>query len=113
MREIGDCFVGQRQSDISNIRHFIKTHPLAVIGFNAIAYLIVQYLEITLNVRLYIKYEHHDYYWYIKIDKDCPINIDVIRETIYQYIKSNHWDYFIEINRTIDNDILVLKTEIN
>ena len=113
MREIGDCFVGQRQSDISNIRHFIKTHPLTVIGFNAVAYLIVQHLEIALDVKPYIEYERYDYYWYLKVDKDCPIHIGVIRKIIYEYIKSNRWDYFIEINRTIDDTILVLKTEIN
>lgn len=112
MRKISDCFVGQHQSDVGNLKHFFNSHPLAVIGFNAVASLIIQYLEIVLDVRLYIKYERHDYYWYLKVDKHCPDDIAFIKGTIQEYIKNNHWDDFIKINRTIDEDVLVLKTEI-
>jgi hypothetical protein len=113
MRKISDCFVGQQQADIDNIKHFFNSHPLAVIGFNAVASLIIQYLEIVLNVRLYVKYERHDYYWYLRVDKHCPDDINFIKGTIQEYIKTNHWDEFIKINRTIDESILVLKTEID
>lgn len=41
MRKIIDCFVGQHQSDVDNLRHFFHRHPLAVIGFNAVASLII------------------------------------------------------------------------
>lgn len=112
MRKLIDCFVGQQQSDISNIKHFIHTHPLAVIGFNAVASLIIQYLEFALDVKLYVKYDRHDYYWYIKIDKHCPDSIRSIKDSIQKYIVLNKWEDFIKINYTIADNVLVLKTEI-
>lgn len=113
MRKISDCFVGQHQSDVDNLKHFFHRHPLAVIGFNAVASLIIQYLESVLDIKLYVKYERHDYYWYIKVDKHSPDDIDFIKGTIQEYLKTNHWDDFIKINRTINEDTLVLKTEID
>lgn len=89
MRKISDCFVGQHQSDVDNLRHFFNSHPLAVIGFNSIASLIVQYLEIVLDVRLYITYERHDYYWYLKVDKHSPDSLRSIKDSVQEYIVLN------------------------
>lgn len=113
MMKINDCFVGQHQADIDNLKNFINNHPLVVIGFNAMASLIVQHLEITLDVRLYINYERHNYYWYLKVDKYCPNDVSVIQKVIYDYIHLNCWDSFIKINQTINNSILVLKSDID
>lgn len=112
MRKISDCFVGQHQADVDNLKHFFHRHPLAVIGFNAVASLIIQYLEIVLDVKLYVKYEQHGYYLYIKVDKHSPNSIRSIKDCIQEYIVFNKWEDFIKINYTIDNSILVLKTEI-
>lgn len=112
MRKISDCFVGQHQANVDNLKHFFHRHPLTVIGFNAVASLIIQYLEIVLDVKLYVKYEQHGYYWYIKVDKHSPDSIRCIKDSVQEYIVLNKWEDFIKINYTIDNSVLVLKTEI-
>ena len=112
MRKISDCFVGQHQADVDNLKHFFHRHPLAVIGFNAVASLIIQYLESVLDIKLYVKYERHDYYWYLRVDKHCPDSLRSIKDSIQEYIVLNKWEDFIKINYTIDNSVLVLKTEI-
>lgn len=113
MRKISDCFVGQHQSDVDNLKHFFHRHPLTVIGFNAVASLIVQYLESVLDIKLYVKYERHDYYWYIKVDKHSPDSLRSIKDSVQEYIILNKWEDFIKINYTIADNVLVLKTEID
>lgn len=44
-----NCFVGQRQSDIANIKHYIENNIISAIGFHTIARLIEYYLFKTIK----------------------------------------------------------------
>lgn len=43
MNKIDDCFVGQKQATIENLRTYVEQYPLAIVGFNAIASSLVNF----------------------------------------------------------------------
>ena len=109
MNKIDNCFVSQRQSDIENIKTYIEQYPLTIVGFNAIASSLVNFLDIQSNnnFKFFVDIIRRNSYWYFDIDSKfySPEELETV---IDKYLKDNKLDDYLVFNKTTSKDIYVL-----
>lgn len=109
MNKIDNCFVGQKQSDIENIKTYIEQYPLTIVGFNAIASSLVNFLDIQSNnnFKFNVDITRRNSYWYFDIDsRYCsPEEFETV---IDKYLKDNKLDDYLIFNKTTSENVYVL-----
>lgn len=114
MNKISDCFVGQIQATIRNIQEYIKAHPLAIVGFNAIASSLVNFLDIQSNdnFKFNVDIDRHNSYWYFTIcSKYYPA--EQLKKVIDKYLNDNKLDDCICFKKTAGEDVYILMINVD
>lgn len=113
MMKIDDCFVGQKKADIDNIINYIENHPLTIIGFNAIASALINFLDIQSNnnFKFNVDITRHNSYWYFEIDSRY-YSPEELEKIINKYLKDNKLDDYIKYHKTGTKDMYVLMTKV-
>jgi len=112
-----NCFVGQRQSDINNVKQYIETNIISTVGFHTIMRLIEHYLfNVIKDFKIFNEIVYHSSYIYIKVDyanKDCTKTmVDKIKDDINNLIKFLYLEDFVCVSDTIVDDIIMVKLNI-
>lgn len=111
--KIDDCFVDKKKEDIDNIINYIESYPLTIIGFNAIASALINFLDIQSNnnFKFNVDITRHNSYWYFEIDSRyySPEKLETI---INKYLIDNKLDNCIEYSKTTVKDRYVLITKV-
>lgn len=113
MMKIDECFVGQKQATIDNIKGYVENYPLSIIGFNVVASMLVNFLDIQSNnnFKFNVDITRHNSYWYFDVDSRYYPPED-LKATIDKYLKDNKLDSYIEYRKTVTKDFYVLTTKV-
>lgn len=111
INKLRNCFAGQQQATIDNIKNYIADHPLTVIGFDAVSSALTTYLEcIDEEFRLNVDIDRRKGCWYFKIDTNF-YDIDKIKQSVNTYLKFNELDNIISFVPTIESKVYALKID--
>lgn len=111
LKKLFNCFVGQQQATINNIKNYIADHPLTVIGFDAVASALTTYLEcLDEEFRFNVDIDRRKGCWYFKIDTEY-YDIDKIKQSVGTYLKFNELDNIISFVPTIESKVYALKID--
>lgn len=109
-----DCFVGQRQADIENIRTYIENYPLTIVGFNAIASSLVNFLDIQSNnnFKFNVDITRRNECWYFDIDSEY-YSPQELKKVIDKYLEDNKLTDCLKFVQTTSKNVYVLMMNID
>lgn len=106
---IVDCFVGNRNSDISNVKRYVENTIVCMLGYLSIATSIEHYLKGNLDFdMLFVSVEHHKTFTYFTANTKNNELVNKIKSLIEQYITNNNLNSVITVcDTTVDKTIAV------